>query len=107
MIAYIGAHPKRDEDFFALNDWGPRTILKTINGLAKQRSFGIGNFNSHLLKDTWISCPSEITDRTAMLRIVGYSDFRTTKGYTHIDELKKRGIATNLETRLSAIIGIE
>lgn len=97
-LEVISRQPPAGDFVFPLDRRDPRVISKAIYQLRNQGLLGIADFTFHMLRHTWISRATELTDGPTVQSMAGHSDYRTTLGYIHSDEPKMRVVASKMGT---------
>jgi integrase len=101
-LEVISRQPPAGEYVFPLERRDPRVVSKAVHQLRGQGKLGVPDFTFHMLRHTWVSRATEITDGPTVQSMAGHSDYRTTLGYTHSDEPKMRAVASKMGTILRA-----
>lgn len=97
-LAVIARQPPAGEYVFPLERRDPRVVSKAIYQLRGQDLLGVPDFTFHMLRHTWVSLATEVTDGPTVQNMAGHTDYRTTLGYTHSDEPKMRAVASKMGT---------
>ena len=97
-LEVVNRQVRAGEYVFPLERRDPRVISKAIYQLRNQGRLGVADFIFHMLRHTWVSRATEITDGPTVQHMAGHTDYRTTLGYIHSDEPKMRAVASKMGT---------
>lgn len=101
-VEVISRQPAAGDYVFCLDRRDPRVVSKAIYQLRNQGALGVPDFTFHMLRHTWVSRATEITDGPTVQKMAGHTDYRTTLGYIHSDESKMRAVASKMGTIIRA-----
>jgi integrase len=101
-LEVISRQPVAGDYVFPLDRRDPRVVSKAIYQLRNQDALGVADFTFHMLRHTWVSRATEITDGPTVQLMAGHTDYRTTLAYTHSDEPKMRAVASKMGTIIRA-----